>query len=190
MIPNPRLQKVYYCANMLLREILAVAGRFHAGYPGGNVESASGKKKTRFGFSLVELIIAVAVIEVIAEFEAPALLSSKKGANEASAIASLRTIHGAMVVYAKRFHGAGTFEDLARMDLLDEELGSGTKSGYTFEVVIDDSKKDSGIIASPTSWGSTGDKRYKINWEGRITFTTSEDDLSVSQARPLGSGSN
>jgi prepilin-type N-terminal cleavage/methylation domain-containing protein len=149
----------------------------------------SGERSGKEGFSLVELVIVIAVIVVIAAIVLPGLLSSKKAANEASAIASLRAIHSAMRVYVKRFHGAGTLEDLARTEMIDDELGSGTKSGYTFEVKIEGSMKDSGIIASPTSWGSTGERRFKINWMGQIYFTANEDDTSVTDGTPLGAAS-
>ncbi len=149
---------------------------------GGCLKRLRGK-----GFSLVELVIVVAVIVVIAVIALPSLLSSKKAANEASAIASLRAIHSAMRVYGKRFHAAGTLEDLAQAGMIDEVLGSGTKAGYTFELKMESSMKDSGIIASPTSWGSTGERRFKINWMGQITFTSREEDTSVEDDKPLGS---
>jgi len=138
------------------------------------------------GFSLVELLIAVAIIAVIAAIVLPSLFSAKTAANEASAISSLRTIHGAMRVYAKRFHAPGSLEDLARNKMIDEVLGSGAKSGYSFELKMEGSVQDAGIIASPLSWESSGTRRFKINWMGQITFTEDEEDASVSEGRPLG----
>jgi len=149
----------------------------------------SGDGSGKEGFSLVELLIVIAVIAAIVAIVLPSLLSSKKAANEASAIASLRAIHSAMRVYVKRFHGAGSLDDLARAEMIDSELGSGTKSGYAFEVKTEGSIKDSGIIASPTSWGSTGERRFKINWMGQIYFTTKEEDISVTEGAPLGASS-
>lgn len=150
------------------------------------MQITSGRNAAGRGFTLVELLMTIAIIAIIAAFVVPSLISSKKGANEMSAIASLRTIQSAMVAYAKRFHAAATLEELASRNMIDEQLGSGAKSGYTFEVVVAEEKKDSGIIASPSSWGTTGERRFKINWIGQITFTTAEDDASVSQANPLG----
>ena len=95
-----------------------------------------------------------------------------------------------MRVYVKRYHQTPTLEDLARAEMIDETLGSGTKSGYTFEFKKEESVKDSGIIASPTTWGSTGERRFKLNWMGQIIFTTKEDDVSVAEGKPLGADSN
>lgn len=140
------------------------------------------------GFTLVELLIVVAVIAVIAVIVLPGILSTKMAANEASAISSLRTIRSALFVYSKRFHAAGTLADTAQAGLIDDVLGSGEKAGYSFEIYIAEPKDDSGIIASPTEWGSTGERRFKINWMGQIIATAKEDDLTVSEGVPLGSG--
>ena len=142
----------------------------------------------RRGFTLVELLIAVAIIAVIAALVLPSILSTKMAANEVSAISSLRTIYSAVRVYSKRFHSAGTLADMARAGMIDEVLGSGEKSGYSFEIALVEPKENSGIIASPTKWGSTGERRFKINWMGQITSTAKEDDLTVSEGKPLGSG--
>ena len=145
-------------------------------------------EKMKTGFSLIELLIVVAVIAVIAAIALPSLLSSKMAANEASAINSLRTIYSAIRVYSKRYHSTGTLADMARVGMIDDMLGSGEKSGYSFEIVVAEPKEDSGIIASPTKWGSTGERRFKLNWMGQITYTAKEDDLTVSEGKPLGSG--
>ena len=142
----------------------------------------------RRGFTLVELLIAVAIIAVIAVLVLPGILSTRIAANEASAINSLRTIYSAIRVYSKRYHSTGTLADMARVGMIDDMLGSGEKSGYSFVIVVAEPKEDSGIIASPTKWGSTGERRFKLNWMGQITYTAKEDDLTVSEGKPLGSG--
>ena len=108
------------------------------------------------GFSLIELLIVVAIILIIAAIAIPNLLRSRMAANEASAVGSLRTINTAEVTYASTYPEAG-FTSLAVLGgtgtqgtqgnalLLDEVLGctngdgtaGGTcqKSGYKFDVV-------------------------------------------------------
>jgi|HubBroStandDraft_6_1064221.scaffolds.fasta_scaffold108170_3 type IV pilus assembly protein PilA len=93
------------------------------------------------GFSLIELLIVVAIILIIAAIAIPNLLRSKMAANEASAVASLRTLNTSSVAYSTtygsyptaltQFAPAATPSSTAA-DLVDSVLATGTKSGYTF----------------------------------------------------------
>jgi len=74
------------------------------------------------GFSLIELLIVVAIILIIAAIAIPNLIRSRMAANEASAVASIRTINTAEVVYSTTY-AVATFFSAALADLGD---GAGT----------------------------------------------------------------
>jgi len=96
------------------------------------------------GFSLIELLIVVAIILIIAAIAIPNLLRSKMAANQASAVASLRTLNTSAVLFETNYNlyptalsnmatpGSGTAVSSTAADLIDAVLATGTKSGYKF----------------------------------------------------------
>jgi type IV pilus assembly protein PilA len=97
------------------------------------------------GFSLIELLIVVAIILIIAAIAIPNLLRARMAANESSAVASIRTINTGMVTYNSTYPTVGFAAALTNLGgvapctpssttacLVDSVLASGTKSGYHF----------------------------------------------------------
>src|SRR2546428_10612339 len=102
------------------------------------------------GFSLIELLIVVAIILIIAAIAIPNLLRSKMAANEASAVASLRSVFTPQATYSTMYGGGnaanlaqlGTpvggpaLNDCTQAGLIDAILTGGTKSGYQFPIGV------------------------------------------------------
>ena len=92
--------------------------------------------KRNRGFSLLELMIVVAIILIIATIAIPSLLRSRQSAQESSAVAQLRTMNTAEVSYISTNQGSyGDIPSLITQGLLDARF-TGSISGYDYTVTV------------------------------------------------------
>lgn len=88
------------------------------------------------GFSLLELLIVVAIILIIATIAIPSLLRSRQAANETAAVATLKQLNTAEVTYSSASQNVyGSLPDLVAAGLLDSSLTT-TKAGYNYNVEL------------------------------------------------------
>ncbi|NNE66151.1 MAG: prepilin-type N-terminal cleavage/methylation domain-containing protein [Pyrinomonadaceae bacterium] len=132
-----------------------------------------GTTQNQKGFSLVELLVVVIIVAIVAAIAIPSLLASRRAANEASAISSLRTIHSAQATYFGTTGGNTTYTSLAALGtsgLVDTVLAAGAKSGYNFTAAVGTPTSVYCGTAVPTSTGitGTGDRSFAVSQPGVI----------------------
>ena len=120
------------------------------------------------GFSLIELLIVVAIILIIAAIAIPNLLRSKIAANQASAVASLRTLNTSAALFNTNYNlypssianmGTAATVTSTSADLIDTVLAGGVKSGYSFTWTGGGTSGAYTITADPSN-PSTGTVHY------------------------------
>jgi type IV pilus assembly protein PilA len=127
------------------------------------------------GFSLIELLIVVAIILIIAAIAIPNLLRARIAANEASAVSSIHAVNTAEITYTTIYPTVGFSVMLSDLGpggscgsptsacIIDALLAGGIKSGYTFTYVQDNSSVPASgytIKADPNTRGFTGQRSF------------------------------
>lgn len=140
------------------------------------------------GFSLIELLIVVAIILIVSAIAIPSYLRSRMQANEASAMASVRLINTSAVTYSSTYVSVGFPVNLSDMGgvnpcsatstsacLLDDMIAQGTKSGYAFTWAGDGQTPSLAYTlgATPLVVGSSGQRMFCTDQAGVIRYDPS-----------------
>jgi type IV pilus assembly protein PilA len=150
------------------------------------------RRRSRRGFSLIELLIVVAIILILAAIAAPKLNQNRMHTQETAAIRQIQTVHTAQTQYYSQFgRYAATMAELgppasgnagpSAADLIPKDLAEGKKTGFTF--AMQGGPQGYAVTAVPDVFNNTGRRSFysdqtlviKENWGAEPATVNSKE---------------
>lgn len=136
-------------------------------------------RRQQAGFSLIELLIVVAIIAILATVAVPKLLKILETGRESAAMQNLRRIYETQTLYQTRKQRFGTLKELAEEGLIDANFASGNPiSGYKFASSADATQDKFCVQATRQSPG-TASRDFNIDQDGGVRYVESKSPSPI-----------
>ncbi|MBV8705730.1 MAG: DUF2950 family protein [Acidobacteriaceae bacterium] len=148
------------------------------------------RRRSQRGFSLIELLIVIAIILIILSIALPKMSQSQMHAREMGAIATLKTINTVQIQYQSQFgqyasaltqlgppSGAGTNEGPQAANLISSNLAAGSTGGYNYTVT--QTPSGYAVQAVPKAFGNTGRRSFYSDQTGVIRESNTQEPATA-----------
>ena len=153
-------------------------------------QTAPERRKNQRGFSLMELLIVIAIILIILTIALPRFNQAQMNAREMGAVRTMQTINSVETQYMSQFGhfatslsqlgpptGAGTAEGPEAAGLIPASLASGTSGGYRYTVT--ETPTGYAVSAVPTQYKTTGRRSFYTDQSGVVHENWGADPATV-----------